>query len=400
MKNTAKTVGNGLAGRLTVALSLTLFSLAGSAMANATQHLETALVGTWTAIPDAPQVQKPDRPSEGLYRMRVNSDGSLTPLGVVKMKSPSWIVKSRDGRFAYTTNEEVEGTVTALAIDANGEVTVLNQVSSHGQQPTHATLSPDGKFLFVANYSVAKGGAGVTVLPVMNDGKLGAEVQHIAFEAGSGAVQDRQQSGHAHSTTFTPDGHYLFAADLGDDKLHAFRYHADRAQPLEADSARDVRFSAGAGPRHMVFSADGQHAYVTVEMSGEVVVFNVKDGHLTQKSAVKLNAENASAAFKSASGILFSPDGHFIVTANRGDDNHLVVFAVQQDGSLSAPKRYAAGGIEPRAFAFDATGKHLYVTNVFTNSITRFDFDAQSGALTPAGVAATVSTPTDIKFFN
>ena len=33
-----------------------------------------------------------------------------------------------------------------------------------------------------------------------------------------------------------------------------------------------------------------------------------------------------------------------------------------------------------RALAFDNSGKHLYVTNVFTNTITLFDFDAQRQA--------------------
>ena len=120
-------------------LALTLFMFSGNAMANNREHQQIALVGTWTHIPDAPAVQKPAFPSEGLYRLRVNVDGTLTLLNVIKMKSPSWIVKSRDGRFAYVTNEEDAGTVTALAIDDAGSVRVLNTVSSAGRQPTHAT---------------------------------------------------------------------------------------------------------------------------------------------------------------------------------------------------------------------------------------------------------------------
>ncbi|WP_268605239.1 beta-propeller fold lactonase family protein [Escherichia coli] len=56
--------------------------------------------------------------------------------------------------------------------------------------------------------------------------------------------------------------------------------------------------------------------------------------------------------------------------------------------------------MEPRALAFDATGKHLYVTNVFTNTVTLFDFDDETGELKARGEAATIATPTDIKFFN
>lgn len=400
MNRNKKAVHSGLATNITMALSLTVFSLAGSVMANDRVDHQTALVGTWTSMPDAPAEQKPDHPSEGLYRLKVNSDGTLTPLGVIKMKSPSWIVKSRDGRFAYTTNEESSGAVTALSVDKSGQVRVLNIVSSHGQQPTHATISPDGKFLFVANYSVAKGGAGVSVFPIHPDGKLGEQVQHFPFEHGTGAVKGRQDGGHAHSTTFTHDGKYLYAADLGGDKLHAWRYHADKAQPLEVDSERDVSFTAGSGPRHMVFAPNGKHAYVITEMAGEIVVFTVNQDRLEPVAHIKLNSGNSSAEYRSGGGIILSPNGKYVVASNRGSDNKLLVFKIEADGMLGKPVSYNANGIEPRAFAFDASGKYLYVTNVFTNNISLFDFDADTGELKAAGDAAKISTPTDIKFFN
>lgn len=400
MNSNKKTMHSRLATNITMALSLVVFSLAGSAMANVVADNQTALVGTWTSIPDAPSEQKPEHPSEGLYRLKVNSDGTLTPLDVIKMKSPSWIVKSRDGRFAYTTNEESSGAVTALSVDKNGQVRVLNIVDSHGQQPTHATISPDGKFLFVSNYSVAKGGAGVSVFPIHHDGKLGEQVQHFPFEHGSGAVEGRQDGGHAHSTTFTHDGKYLYAADLGGDKLHAYRYHADKAQPLEADSARDVSFTAGSGPRHMVFAPNGKHAYVVNEMAGEIVVLTMNQDRLEPVAHIKLNTENNSAEYRSGSGIILSPNDKYVIAANRGSDNKLLVFKIEADGMLGKPVSYNANGIEPRAFSFDSSGKYLYVTNVFTNNISLFHFNANTGEMKAAGDAAKISTPTDIKFFN
>ncbi|WP_427192145.1 lactonase family protein [Serratia marcescens] len=380
-------------------LALTLFMFSGNAMANNREHQQIALVGTWTHIPDAPAVQKPAFPSEGLYRLRVNVDGTLTLLNVIKMKSPSWIVKSRDGRFAYVTNEEDAGTVTALAIDDAGSVRVLNTVSSAGRQPTHATLSPDGKFLFVANYSVANGGAGVTVLPIRSDGTLGERVQHYPFIPGSGIVQGRQEGGHAHSTTFSRDGQYLYAADLGGDKLHAYRYRPDNAQPLQADASRDVGFAPGAGPRHMVFSPEGEYAYVITEMAGEIEAFAVSDHRLTRQGKVKLNGGLDSAEAKSGGAIILSPSGRYLIATHRGTDNHLLVFKIGRDGLPGVPTRYEAGGIEPRALAFDADGNRLYVTNVFTNSVTLFDFDDEKGELQARGEAAAISMPTDIKFF-
>lgn len=383
-----------------LALALTLFMFSGNAMANNREPQQIALVGTWTHIPDASTVQKPAHPSEGLYRLAVNGDGTLTLLNVIKMKSPSWIVTSGDGRFAYVTNEEEAGTVTALAIGQDGAVRVLNTVNSAGRQPTHATLSPDGQYLFVANYSVAKGGAGVTALPIGSDGRLGERVQHYPFLSGSGIVQGRQEGGHAHSTTFSRDGQYLYAADLGGDKLHAYRYRPDNAQPLQADTSRDVGFAPGAGPRHMVFSPAGEYAYVITEMAGEIEAFAVNDHRLTRQGKVKLNGGLDSAEAKSGGAIILTPSGRYLIATHRGTDNHLLVLEIGRDGLPGVPTRYEAGGIEPRALAFDTDGNHLYVTNVFTNSVTLFDFDDETGRLQARGLAATVSTPTDIKFFN
>ncbi|ENN2193091.1 lactonase family protein [Acinetobacter baumannii] len=384
--------------KLTATLSLTLLSFGWGSTVNAAQQ-QIALVGTWTSIPDAPLVQKPEKASEGLYQLQVNADGTLTPVKVLQMKSPSWVVKSKDGRFAYTTNEENEGAVTALSVQ-NGKVEVLNTVNSHGGHPTHASISLDGKFLFVSNYSAFdKGRGGVAVLPILPNGHLGEMVQNIVFAEGSGHVKGRQDSGHAHSTTFSPDGKYLYASDLGNDKVYAFRYNPSKPQPLEADKSRDVSFKHGSGPRHMVFSPNGKQAYITAEMQSEIVTFNVQDGHLKKVAELKLVHEDKTPEFKSASGIILSPNGKYVIAANRGADNKLLVFKIQQNGLLGQPQVYKANGIEPRAFAFDESGKYLYVTNVYSNNISLFRFDTKNGSLKPLGDAAKIATPTDIKFF-
>ncbi|MDC5338240.1 lactonase family protein [Acinetobacter baumannii] len=384
--------------KLTATLSLTLLSFGWGSTVNAAQQ-QIALVGTWTSIPDAPLVQKPEKASEGLYQLQVNADGTLTPVKVLQMKSPSWVVKSKDGRFAYTTNEENEGAVTALSVQ-NGKVEVLNTVNSHGGHPTHASISLDGKFLFVSNYSAFdKGRGGVAVLPILPNGHLGEMVQNIVFAEGSGHVKGRQDSGHAHSTTFSPDGKYLYASDLGNDKVYTFRYNPSKPQPLEADKSRDVSFKHGSGPRHMVFSPNGKQAYITAEMRSEIVTFNVQDGHLKKVAELKLVHEDKTPEFKSASGIILSPNGKYVIAANRGADNKLLVFKIQQNGLLGQPQVYKANGIEPRAFAFDESGKYLYVTNVYSNNISLFRFDTKNGSLKPLGDAAKISTPTDIKFF-
>ncbi|MGQ0518792.1 beta-propeller fold lactonase family protein, partial [Bacillus sp. D-CC] len=51
-------------------------------------------------------------------------------------------------------------------------------------------------------------------------------------------------------------------------------------------------------------------------------------------------------------GIILSPNGKYVIAANRGADNKLLVFKIQQNGLLGQPQVYKDNGIEPRAFSF------------------------------------------------
>ncbi|MDL5477594.1 lactonase family protein, partial [Klebsiella pneumoniae] len=66
------------------------------------------------------------------------------------------------------------------------------------------------------------------------DGKIGARVQQVGH-SGSGPVRGRQDGAHVHSAVFAPDGQYLFAQDLGDDKVYGYRYTPDA--PSAADGS-------------------------------------------------------------------------------------------------------------------------------------------------------------------
>lgn len=359
---------------------------------------QTLLVGSWTGETKGEGVQKPVYPSQGIYSVRLNSDGTLRPLSVLKISNPSWIVYSHDYKFAYTTNEDDAGSVTALKVDRDGKLHIINQVESLGQQPTHATITHDGKYLLAANYSVAPNHAGFSVFPIHSDGSLGKSIQHVPFNNGSHVVTDRQDSGHAHSVNITPDGKTLFVADLGADTIHAFSYHADQKEPFTAEPANDLHFKPGEGPRHMTFSADGKFAYASTEMSALVHVYAIKDDKLTEIQTIGLT-ESSDPNDKGGAGILFSPDKKFLYVGNRRRSNEIVVYKVDATtGKLSLSNHFSAGGIEPRAFAFDKTGQYMLVANVFSNNIVELHRDAATGALTATGVTLQIGTPTDIKF--
>ncbi|WP_324647036.1 lactonase family protein [Acinetobacter sp. MD2] len=356
-------------------------------------------VGTWTS--ESPSAVPSVTESQGIYRVRLNADGSLVALGSTSTISPSWLAVSKDQKTLYSTNEdgrEINGGVSAFKIDADGNLKLLNRVDSQGQQPAHAEVSPDEKYLLISNYSVSGRGAGVAVFALNQDGSIGQFVQNIAFGEGSKVIAERQASGHAHSVTFTPDGKRVFLADLGGDVIRAYAYQANAKTPLKATPEQNLRFPAGSGPRHLLFSKNGQYAYATTEMAAQVTVFAKKAGKYQLLQQENLTTKT-NADTKSASGLLFSPDGKFLYVGNRGKTNEIVVYAVDaKTGRLTLSGQYNSGGAEPRAFAFDQTGTYLFVSNVFSNTVSTFKRNAVDGSLTPTHTALQIGRPTDIKF--
>ncbi|TAM07472.1 MAG: lactonase family protein [Paraburkholderia sp.] len=375
-------------------------SSAAASAAASTDGIFNLIVGTYTG-----------GKGEGLYVYRFDANtGEATPLSVAKTVNPSYLVVSRDARFVYAVNElpgddgpaSLRGDVSAFGFDpASGQLAFLNKVSAEGNDPCYLSLSPDGRYLLVANYSIAADpGGSFAVLPVEPDGKLGAAALTVHHEGG-GPVKGRQDNAHVHSTVFSPDGHFVFAQDLGADKLYAYRYTPDggaAVAPADLAEARYTAMPAGSGPRHLVFGNDGRHAYLTSELDATVTVLRYRDGHLTPEQVEPL----VEPGFKGAVGaaaLHLSPDGRFLYVSNRGDANDISIFAVDAtNGKLARIGRQSSLGKAPREFAIDPTGRWLIVGNQGSDTAYVFRRDPQTGLLGPDPKRLDIPSPVDFKF--
>ncbi|WNC88760.1 lactonase family protein [Paraburkholderia sp. FT54] len=346
--------------------------------------------------------------SEGLYVYRFDTKtGEATRVSVVQTVNPSYLVVSRDRRFVYAVNEQPgdngpatqRGGISAFRFDAaSGQLTFLNKVSSDGNDPCYLSLSPDGKYLLTANYSVAADpGGSFAVFPLQADGQVGPSVLTVHHEGG-GPVKGRQDNSHVHSTVFSPDGHYLFAQDLGADKLYSYRYTPDGSRGLFGPT--DWRYNqekAGSGPRHLVFGADGKHAYLTSEMAATVSTFNYNEGKLTQVQTLPLTEPGFKGPV-GAAAIHLSPDGRFLYATNRGDANDIVIFSVDPtNGHLKKIGHQSSMGKSPREFAIDPTGNWLIVGNQNSDTVYVFKRDQQSGLLEANPKRFELGSPVDFK---
>ncbi|AIP64301.1 lactonase family protein [Burkholderia thailandensis] len=383
------------------ALALPLFgnpAFAQDASAGPAGGVYNLLVGTYTGSG-----------SDGIYVYRFDADsGRATPVSSAKTENPSYLVASRDGRHVYAVNElpgdagpaSVRGGVSAFDFDAKtGALKFVNRVSSEGNDPCYLSLSPDGRYLVAANYSVASDpGGSFSVFPVEATGALGAAVLNVHHE-GSGPVKGRQDGAHVHSTVFSPDGKYLFVQDLGVDKLYSYRYTPDGSRGLIGPTeSRYTLVKAGSGPRHLVFSANGRFAYVTNELNASVDVYRYDDGRLAHVETVPMTAPGFAG--KVGGGALhLSPDGRFLYATNRGDANDIVIYAVNAaDGKLKLVGRQSSLGKTPREFAIDPSGKWLIVGNQDSDSVFVFRRDVASGRLEPNPAQIKIDKPVDFKF--
>lgn len=383
-------------------LPLLLASGVGAMSAQAASENEVELlVGSYT-----------QGKSQGIYRLQFNSDsGRITPepLQVFKTANPSWLTLSKDQQRLFVVNEngkgqsDVVGRISSLAIDPKtNELSLINQVKSLGEEPTHSSLSADERYLFVDNYGVHEDpGGSLAVLPINDQGQLQAVTQMSSHQA-SLVNPERQMSAHVHSVVSSPDGKFVFANDLGADKIFVYRYDpaANVEHPLVAANPAAVELPAGSGPRHLLFSKDGKHAYLTTEMSAQVFVFDYADGHLKQRQAVDL-AHGQPQEKRAAGALHTSADGKFLYVSNRGKANELLVFTIDpMTGELTEIQRRSVEGDHPREFTLSPNGKFVLVANQMSNAIVVIERDAKTGKLGKTVQTLPMDAPSDVKFIN
>ncbi|MFJ3469928.1 lactonase family protein [Pseudomonas sp. NPDC090201] len=378
---------------LVLASSLTALSVQAKSMTD-----YDVLVGAYTA-----------GKSEGIYRYGFNTQtGQLdaTPRQVIKSENPSWLTLSKDQRHLFAVNEngpgqtDVVGKVSSFAIDPKTHaVSFINQIDSKGEEPTHSNLSKDGRFLFVANYAVHPDpGGSLAVVPVGKDGRLSPVVQTATHEA-SKVNPERQASSHVHAAVPTPDDKYLVAMDLGADKMFVFSYDHNQAQPLKPAKTPAVDLPPGSGPRHLLFSKDGKHAWLTMEMSAQVAVFDYRDGEFKRTQLVEL-ANKEGQQNRAAGGLHTSPDGKFLYVANRGEVNELLVFSINGNGQLKEIQRRSVEGKEPREFSFDPSGHFMLIANQKSNQIVTVRVDPKTGLLGETVQKIDFDSPSDFRFLS
>ncbi|MDB5200502.1 MAG: lactonase family protein [Chitinophagaceae bacterium] len=310
--------------------------------------------------------------------------------------NPSYLAIAPGGSFLYACTETITanaGGVSAFRFDrVKGNLTFINKQSSGGDNPAYVSVHKSGKWVIPGNYS----GGSLSAFPVNADGSLQPYSQ-LVQHTGKGINKQRQEKAHVHSTVFSPDENYLFAPDLGMDKVMVYKFNASAQQPLQPASPPFVSTEPGSGPRHFIFHPNKKWAYLIEEMAGKVIAYNYKNGLLDAIQQIVTHADTAKGDFGSAD-IHISPDGNFLYTSNRGNENNIAIFSINRTtGLLSLAGFQSTMGIQPRNFTIDPSGKYLLVANQKTGNIVIFKRDIKTGLLQYTGEQINVPQPVCLK---
>ncbi|EMH4147392.1 lactonase family protein [Providencia stuartii] len=327
---------------------------------------------------------------EGIYRFDIdNQTGQLSrKVLAAPLTNAAQLVLSKNGKVLYAGSETEKGTVHAWQVKDNGELQAINNVSSGGDGPVYLSITPDGRYLLVANYH----SGAVSVLPIRDDGGLlpaseviqhegpaGAAYPEAAVE-GSFAISDHNGP-HAHMIATDPSGEYVFTTDLGLDRIYQYRFDGKNGKLIANDPPYIMASSKGAGPRHFVFSKLGDRVWLVNEEASTLTEyqFDKQKGTLKEKATVSTLPENYKGT-NFISGIVESQDGKHLYVGNRLH-NSVAHFSINEEGSLSKVSQTWTRGDYPRTLTLSPDGQYLYVMNQRSDNITRFKVEPNTGEL-------------------
>lgn len=344
------------------------------------------LVGTYTS----------EKGSKGIYVYRFDTEtGKGEQVSMVEVTNPSYLTLSPDEQFVYSVGENAEGDGMAYAFSFDkktGQLTPINSQSTKSPGPCYITIDNKGKNVHTANY----GGGSISSFQVTKNGGLSELVSLIRFK-GSGADTVRQKSPHVHCVRYSLDGKYLFAADLGTDKIYRMdaMEAAFEGQPSISESTLVAFVTPPAtGPRHFDFHPNGNYVYMLGELSGQVLVYDYNEGYLRMKQTI---ASDTVGAHGSAD-IHVLPDGKFLYSSNRLKADGITIFSINpHDGKLTRVG-YQLTARHPRNFVITPNGKFLLVAGRDDNKIQVFAIDSHTGLLTDTHQDIFLDQPVCLKF--
>tara|TARA_R110001606_G_scaffold294493_2_gene442172 strand:+ start:201 stop:1358 length:1158 start_codon:yes stop_codon:yes gene_type:complete len=332
--------------------------------------------------------------SKGIYKLVLDTiTGKLSGKTLlVESQNPGYLYISKNNSKVYSSNSTSPGSISVYEWNESRSILkLIGDYPSNGNGACYIELNPSERLLSAANFATG----GIVVYPINENGDVAGKAQTINH-TGRGP-HPNQKSAHAHCVKFSESGKYLYAVDLGIDKILLYNINADDG--LLSQQRTALKLDPGDGPRHLIFHPSNQMSFVVNELSSTVVSARVN--HITgefepidKQSTLPMNfiGKNSSA------DIQISPNGKFLYASNRGH-NSIAVFSISENGKMKLLQNQSVLGDWPRNFVLSPDGKFLLVANQRSNSINVFRIDQTNGQLKYTGNKIYIDRPMCLKFY-
>jgi 6-phosphogluconolactonase len=325
-----------------------------------------------------------------------SAKGELTAEGsVAALPNATWLAFSADHKVLFVATEadafhgKPAGGLSSFRI-AEGKLAPISAVNSAGPGTCHCALDHSGRVLLSADYG---GGSAASFL--VSNGQLSPAVWTEHY-TGHGPNTDRQQTAHAHFTSFSPDNRFAYINDLGGDCIHIYGLNSTTAALTPAGVYRS---HPGAGPRTLHFHPNGHTAYVVNELNStvDVVEWKPTDGSLAFVSRIALLPDGYTGPTRACDTVI-TKDGRFVYFANRDNDFLYSFRADPKSGALTPMGRTPCGGKIPRNFTLDPTERWMLVANQDSSLVSVFARNPLDGTLAREGKSIAAPAPMCILF--
>lgn len=243
----------------------------------------------------------------------------------------------------------------------------------------------------------------VVVFPLASDGAIAPASDVQIFEGNGPDPNTSPQNGghaqaspHAHCAVIDPSGDFLLVCDKGTDRIEVFRL----GECLQKVS--HLQFGPQTGPRHLAFDPVSGLAFATLEFSSELASlrFDAKSGALERLHTVTTLGQPCERCNEPAE-VRVHPAGGFVYVNNRGEDS-LVWFSSDSEGVLSRLGSVPLAtsihpGLAARSFAFSPDGNFVLVADRPADLVRSYAVCVTTGALTPIAEVA-VPDPAFVAF--
>lgn len=297
---------------------------------------------------------------KGIYACSIDEAGQLELKNKIEtMDFASYMIK--EDQYLYVayknaTKKPNGGGIGSFEV-VGDTLKELSHCSSHGRSYTHLCLDPNQNYIYAANYHI-----GTTVAYRLEDHKV-VEKTCVVYHRGMGPdLFKRQTQPHPHYVGITPEKKYLYSVDLGSDKI--VLYHYEEGKIVENEDLT-INVLPGSGPRHMIFSGNGEHAYLVNEIANNIMVFDCGSDGIILRQKISCLPHGFNKA-SSAAAIRMSEDERYLFVSNRGH-NSIAMYKISGDTGKIGLIGFYEVGENPRDF--NVIGKYLVVASQNDNRL-------------------------------